>query len=37
MGMTNDEKMKFLENVDLNTVEFEIKIADYGLSTKVQN
>jgi len=37
MGMTNDEKKNFLVNVDLNTVDFEIKIADYGLSTKVKN
>ena len=32
MDMPKAEKKEFLKNVDLLTTEFEIKIADFGLS-----
>ena len=35
MDMTKDEKYKFLENVDLRNTEFQIRIADFGLSKAV--
>jgi len=37
MDMQKDEKKAFLRNVDLTTTDFEIKIADFGLSKKVKS
>lgn len=37
MNMTKDEKKKFIANVDLSKVKFEIKIADFGFSKKLRS
>lgn len=34
LGLTKQEKMIFLENVDLITTDFIVKIADFGLAKK---
>ena len=36
MNMNKEDKLEFLKNVDLEKTSFQIKIADYGLSEKVQ-
>ena len=35
LDMEKEEKMHFLKTVDLENVEFEVKLADYGLSKKI--
>ena len=35
MDMEKEEKTAFLKNVDLINTEFEVKIADFGLSKKL--
>ena len=35
MDMEKEEKLGFLKNVDLDNSEFEVKIADFGLSKKL--
>jgi len=37
LQMTKAEKRKFLKNVDLDSTNFEIKIADFGFSKKLKN
>jgi serine/threonine protein kinase len=34
--MNKEEKRKFLKNVDLTTAKFELKIADFGFSKKLE-
>ena len=35
--MSKQEKRKFLREVDMSEVEFEIKIADFGFSKQLRN
>ena len=35
MDMPKDEKKLFLKNVDLLTTDFEVKLADFGLSKQL--
>ena len=35
--MNKDQKKQFLKEVDLNKINFEIKIADFGFSKKLKN
>ena len=35
MDMPKEQKLSFLQNVDLMNVDFEVKLADFGLSKKV--
>lgn len=37
MVMNKDERKKFLRDVDLTKVRFELKIADFGFSKKLKN
>ena len=37
LQMTKGERRKFLKNVDLDSTNFEIKIADFGFSKKLRN
>jgi len=34
MDLSKEEKFKFLKEVDLQKTEFEVKIADFGLSAR---
>ena len=34
MDLSRESKMAFLKQVDLNKTEFEVKIADFGLSAR---
>jgi serine/threonine protein kinase len=36
LAMTREEKKKFLRNVDMTKVNFEVKIADFGFSKKLR-
>ena len=36
MQMNKEENRKFLKNVDLTTAKFELKIADFGFSKKLE-
>ena len=36
MNMSKEEKKRFLRHVDLNTTNFEVKIADFGFSKKLK-
>jgi len=37
MDMEKEEKRKFLESVDLENTDFEVKIANYGLSKALKD
>ena len=37
MKMSKEEKKRYLKNVDLDKVKFEIKIADFGFSKKLRS
>ena len=37
LNMTKEQKRKFLREVDLTKIEFEIKIADFGFSKKLKS
>lgn len=37
MKMNKEEKNKFMREVDLTKVNFELKIADFGFSKKLKN
>jgi len=37
LAMSKQEKRKFLREVDMSEVEFEIKIADFGFSKQLRN
>jgi len=37
LGMTRDQKKAFLREADLENIDFEIKIADFGFSKKLRN
>ena len=37
MDMGKEEKAKFLESVDLENTDFEVKIANYGLSKALKD
>ena len=36
IDMEKEDKFEYLKNVDLTTTEFQVKIADFGLSTKLE-
>ena len=36
MDMTKDEKWRYLESVDLLKTDFQVRIADFGLSKEVK-
>jgi len=36
MDMEKDEKKRYLADVDLETTEFQVKIADFGLSKRLE-
>ena len=35
MDMPKDKKKEFLKNVDLDQTDFQVKLADFGLSKRV--
>jgi len=37
LGLTKEQKQRFIRDVDLSKVEFEVKIADFGFSKKLKN
>jgi serine/threonine protein kinase len=37
LNMNRDQKRQFLKEVDLTTMNFEVKIADFGFSKKLKN
>jgi len=37
LNMNKEQKRKFLKEVDLKQIDFEIKIADFGFSKKLRN
>jgi len=37
LGMSKEQKKRFLRDVNLSTIDFEIKIADFGFSKKLKN
>jgi hypothetical protein len=37
LNMSRDQKKKYLKEIDLSTIDFEIKIADFGFSKKIRH
>ena len=37
LAMTKEQKKRYFRDIDLNGVDFEIKVADFGFSKKLKN